>query len=217
MNVFTIALSKGELGKSIEKYLLDSYGINVDIGSKPVLTQDYGNICFRIVNSRDAAKYLGRFWDFAITGYDNYWDESLYRTIEGIKNIKIISELGVDKGSIKVIGSQDTDIESLKKYNWEKTIVAVSSYYENIARWIMEMEYRFRESNYELLTVLGATEGYVSRGEADLAIDSVFSGNSVDRNNLKVVDDVIETESVLLSTGRYSFKDFDALMQGNQI
>jgi len=212
VNVFTIALSKGELGKSTEKYLLDSYGINVDIGSKPVLTQYCDNVCFRIVNSRDTAKHLGSLWDFAITGYDNYLDE----TLSGREDIKIISYLGTDKGSLKLLGLPGTDMDVLKEKD-RKTAIVVSGYYTNIAGWIMEEKYGFRKDQYKILTVLGATEGYVSSGDADLAIDSVFSGKSVKRNGLAVLDDLIETESVLLSTDRYSFKDFDTLMQGNQI
>jgi len=54
----------------------------------------------------------------------------------------------------------------------------------------------------ELIVVSGETEGWVAAGFADMGVDSVATGKTLKRNSLKILDEILNTNAIVVSNKR---------------
>ena len=155
-------------------------------------THSKGNRIFRIINSRDVPRYVGQCYDFGITGKDCCEDEKL----SGNRKFSYLEELDFAKGFLVFYGSG-------KKVP-KKPKVVTSTYYPNLAKKFSRQAFR----KPVIKVVNGATEGYVSSGEADVGFDCVFSRDTIDRNGLQVIEEVMPTCAVVVGAKGYVQDDF---------
>jgi len=189
-----IGLSKGELGKDIQEYL-KRYGTEVDLCDR-AYTKRQGNNIFRVLRSRDVPRFVGKGYDFGITGKDCCEDEKL----GGNDNFDYLDELDFGKGSLVFYGT-GRKVPGTPK-------VVTSAYYTNLAKKFSGEMF----SEPEILVVNGATEGYVSSGEADIGFDSIFNGKTRDANGLSVIEEVMPTCAVIIGRRGYIRDDFDNIV-----
>jgi phosphoribosyl-AMP cyclohydrolase len=189
-----IGLSKGELGNDIQRYL-KRYGTNIEICSR-TYTQRRGNKIFRIINSRDVPRFVGKGYDFGITGKDCCEDEKL----SGNDKFVYLDNLDFAKGCLVFYGSG-------RKVPKKPTVVT-STYYSNLAKKFSNEIFR----KPEIISVKGATEGYVSSGEADVGFDCTFKRQTIDGNGLNIIEEVMPTCAVLIGAEGYEKDDFDNIV-----
>jgi len=216
-----IGVAKGELGKFCQAYLR-YLGTELNIEGPLTQIKDLpgGKAIFRIQRSRDVPRWIGSGYDFGITGNDVTLDE-IYAGNEKIGMCGGLQEeakmLGFEKllGKLVLLGREGY---SSKK---DRLRVVVSDYYPNIARRNLEFD-GLKPGDYELKIVQGAVEGYLSGGDADLAVETRFNGDTLNTENeeldrrgkprIEVVRNILDiTPLVIYVFGRYTWLDFDDL------
>lgn len=211
-----ILLSKGELRNFCQEFL-EEYNIKTDIGNeKPSLVFEKGDLEFRAMRSRDIPKMFKEVsGDYGITGIDVVVDELLngsnqnFEIIYSFKNTCPKSLVG--------------NLCLLKKEEILNPKVVVSDYYENIAKYYFDLMVEKGEvENYELSVVKGGVEGYVAAGEADMGIDTVYTGETLNRTNELLIDkgektikktNIMEAYPVVIAKPGYSFDDFQCILK----
>jgi len=191
VNAF-IGVSKGELAKETMNYLKMEYNTEVPIDDRIYTIEKDGNL-YRICNSRDIPRFVGKNFSYGITGKDNAEDER----ISGNGAFDYIKNLGFSKGNIVFFGTG-------KKVPKSPTIVT-STYYPNIA---YEYGKQIFGGEPKILVVRGATEGYVP-SIADVSLDSKFSGNTAKLNGLIELENVFETSAVLIGRKGLTIENFE--------
>lgn len=111
----------------------------------------------------------------------------------------------------------------LKKEETQKPKVVVSDYYENIAKCYLDsMVERDEIKKYILLVVGGGVEGYLAANEADVGIDTVYSGETLERINQFLREKgenpiekilIIKTYLVVIAKPNYSFDEFQNILE----
>lgn len=205
-----LALSKGELGNEIEKYL-KSYGLYVKINNRPVsFVQRVGNRIFRPMRSGDVPRYVAERADYGITGEDMVAEYNINNTA----GIRILDKLGFGKGNLVLFSRGD----DMKK---DTPTVAVPFYYRELLekgqadKFLRNM---FRE--YNVFEVGGSTEGFVADTTADIGFDFTTGygcpgkRTTLSENGLKIIENIMPTETVLVARNGYSKEDFDKFLQG---
>ena len=209
-----ILLSKGELGKFCQEFL-ERYNIKTDVGSeKPSLILNGKYVKFRVMRSRDVPRMFEKVsGDFGITGRDVVIDELLNGYDQDFNIIYSFKSCPDFVGNLCL----------LKKEETLKPRVVVSNYYENIAERYLNLMVKRREiEEYKLLVVGGSVEGYIAANEADVGIDTVYSGKTLERINQFLIKkgenpiekiNIIETYPVIIAKPNYSFDDFQNILE----
>ena len=188
MSRYIFGVGKGEIAEGAEAYL-KRRGFGVKVAGKPVLTQSVGNVTFRIVNARDVPRFVGKGYDFGITGRDFCEDERL----TGNGNFVYTDELGFGGGWIVLYGARRRD----------NPLIVVPADIQNLGGKYAQKLF----SCFSILPVNGATEGYVSSGEADCGVDFMSDKNdtpeyvgTIKRNGLIVLEKLMPTQAMLLES-----------------
>ena len=193
---YTVALSKGELGRDIQDFMRE-LGSPVEVVGKPTLTQTYGDVTYRVIRPSDVARLVGDRYDFGITGMDRF--------VESGSCSNVLREFPFGTGKVVLYGKLGVDYKSLRSPRF------VTADYPNITRRIMT-ELGYPDS--ELSVVSGADEGYVDSGECDLGVGCTFSGDTLERNNLVVLREIMDTCGVLIARSGLTIDDFYKSVRG---
>ena len=193
MSMF-IGLAKGELGGGVQDFL-KKYGVDVDLESR-VYTQRQDNRIFRLMRSRDVPRFVGKGYDFGITGKDCCEDERL----GGNDSFEYLDELDFGKGSLAFFGTGRKVPRNPK--------VVTSCYYPNLARKFSSELF----TEPQMLVVFGSTEGYVPSGQADICFDFIDDGDTKECNGLKIIEEAMKTCAVIIGQRGYTRNDFDNIV-----
>jgi ATP phosphoribosyltransferase len=226
-----IGVAKGELGAFFQAYLR-SLGAGIDINGP--LTQynrlPGGGVKFRIQRSRDVPRCVGNDglggYDFGMTGNDVAWDE-IYAGNENIgmgaglqEEAKALGYAGL-LGKLAVLGREGTGSKK------DKLKVAVSDYYPNIAKRELRKLMGLGPEDYELDIYQGSVEGYISGDNYDLAIDTIFSSETITNENeelarqgkapINVVRNIMDTYPMIIYDNRgYGLRSFGELFNSGK-
>jgi len=133
--------------------------------------------------------------DLGVTGFDVV-EES------GAK-LSVLLKLGFGGGSLVVAVPQDSGIKKIKDI---KAGAQVATSYPNITAKF----FKSVKKKVEVVEVSGACEVAPTLGVADLIVDITSSGDTLAKNNLKVIDTVMDTEAVLV--GRPKMKSSQVVL-----
>jgi hypothetical protein len=105
-------------------------------------------------------------------------------------------------GRLVLLGNEDY------KRRKDKLRVVVSDYYPNIARRTLRDD-GLGQADYDLTIVEGSVEGYLSNGEYDIAVETIFSRDTLDRENqelkrlekssIEVIRKIIDIAPIIIS------------------
>ncbi len=152
-----------------------------------------GNYNLLLVKSRDVPIILEKYPEKAllgITGKD--WFEE-YLLKKGYKtNLEVLKEFTSSaKAKICALTKKDFNLEK-----YEDLRLRIVTPYPNLSeKWIREKGIE----SFEIENAVGETEGWVTAGFADIAIDNVSSGKTSKANNLKIFEEILRSYAVVIS------------------
>ena len=186
MNKIKIAVQKsGRLNQDSLKLLKDC-GISIDNG-KDQLKAEARNFPMEVLYLRngDIPQYLrDGVVDIAIIG------ENLL--IEKGNDIRIVEKLGFSKCKVSIAVPKDMTYNSIKDLDGLK----IATSYPNTVNDFLAKN----DVNAELHIINGSVEIAPSIGLADAIVDIVSSGSTLFKNNLKEVEELLNSEAVLVTS-----------------
>ncbi len=176
--------NKGRLSEpSLE--LLREAGIKVESSERRLIVPTNNpriNVLF--ARARDIPHYVANgSADVGITGYD--------MVVESGVDVEVVLKLGFGKAKLVVAVPMDSDVKSLEDLNGKR----IATEFRNVA----ERFFRERGLNVTIVEVSGACENAPYIGIADAILDLTSTGTTLRVNNLRVVEEVLETEAVLIA------------------
>ncbi len=176
--------NKGRLSEpSLE--LLREAGIKVESSERRLIVPTNNpriNVLF--ARARDIPHYVAnKSADVGITGYD--------MVVESCVDVEIVLKLGFGKAKLVVAVPMDSDVKSIEDLDGKR----IATEFRNIA----ENFFRERGLNVSIVEVSGACENAPYIGIADAILDLTSTGTTLRVNNLRVVEEVLETEAVLIA------------------
>ncbi|RLI84850.1 MAG: ATP phosphoribosyltransferase [Archaeoglobales archaeon] len=185
--------NKGRLSEpSVE--LLREAGIRIEnIERRLIVPTNNPNINVLFARAKDIPNYVSnRSADVGITGYD--------MVVESNAEVEILLKLGFGKARLVIAVPVNSEIRSIEDLNGMR----VATEFKNIA----ERFFRDRGLNVRVVEVSGACENAPYIGIADAILDLTSTGTTLRMNNLRVVEEVLETEAVLIANRDVS-EDFE--------
>ncbi|MBI5347591.1 MAG: hypothetical protein HZB66_03200 [Candidatus Aenigmarchaeota archaeon] len=178
----TIAVSERLMSRGGWEFLEENLRFCPDINSRNEVPdcRGYG---FALLKSFQVPAYL-EYCLCGITGYDAYMDYIFSGNSNSIERVEFLP-FGYSK---VVMYAKDAS------YNRPATVVA---YYPSVARNFLE------ESNIPYAGISwepGKTEALVKIGAADLGVDVMENGNTLRETGLTIIDTIMESQAVLIST-----------------
>ncbi len=184
--MITIAIpNKGRLFEPTIN-LLSKSGININIEPRKLFTESsYKDIKVIFVRAKDIPEivYSGSA-DIGITGYDI--------VIESGLNVKVLLKLNYGKAKLVVACKEGDNIKDIYE---RKKRIRIATEFPNITKKFFEK----KGIDVEIISVSGATEIMPLIGVSDLIVDLVTTGNTLRMNNLKIVEEILETEACLIA------------------
>ncbi len=210
------AIPKGSLEKAVNDFL-DRAGYRLagrERSYRPRINDP--EICVKILRPQEIPVYVAEgLYDVAITGMD--W------VIENKLRDKIAKLLDLEFGRVKLVVAVPRDLpysstdSLIDGYFRENRTLRIATEYLNISReFIMEREsYRkiygdrkpviispwFREGDNDMIQIIlsfGATEAKPPE-EVDAIIDITETGITLENNNLRAIDIILESQAILIS------------------
>jgi len=246
VNAF-IGVAKGELGDFFQTYLQENFGVPLEINGP--LTQLYENgdlrVKFRVMRSRDVPRgfyFRESPLDYGLTGRDVAVDE-LTEEIYSESTGNLIPAICL--GANQFFGVQKTLEEETETLGFpalrgrvvllgrdgytekkDRLTVVVNDYYANLARFRLAAD-GLQPRDYDLFVCQGSEEGYLSGGQADLAVCSKYSGKTTRKENgncangdgPKIIEvaTIIDTYPVVLAKSMdFRFPDLDNIFARSQ-
>ncbi|MFH1316626.1 MAG: hypothetical protein ABII01_03845 [Candidatus Woesearchaeota archaeon] len=157
------------------------------------------------VRAEDIPFLLKQFKDkgkkaFGLTGEDLYKEFCLEKRCSKLKVLKRISwddeKALFNKPTLCLIGPKNNRLESMKK----DLTVCISSKYKRIARKYLNFLER-KGFIFKKIYVNGCVETSCSEGLADLIIDIVYTGDSLNKFKLSIYDKIMQSDFLILSNG----------------
>jgi len=140
------------------------------------------NVLF--ARARDIPHYVAtNSAQVGITGYD--------MVVEAGVDVEVLLNLDFGKAKLVVAVPMDSDIKSIKDLEGKK----VATEFKNIA----ENFFREKGINVDVIEVSGACENAPYIGIADAILDLTSTGTTLRVNNLRVIEEVLETQAVLIA------------------
>ncbi len=176
--------SKGRLSQpSIE--MLREAGIKIEAEErKLIVSTNNPNISVLFARARDIPNYV--FMNSAqvgITGYD--------LVVEAGVDVEVLLKLGFGKASLVVAVPINSDIKRLEDLKGKR----IATEFKNIAKRFFEE----KGIDVEIVGVSGACENAPYIGIADAILDLTSTGTTLRVNNLRVIENVLDTEAVLIA------------------
>ncbi len=175
--------NKGRLSQpSLE--LLKQAGIKPELEErKLVVSTNNPRINILFARAKDIPEYV--YMNAAqagITGYD--------MVVESGVDVEVVLRLGFGKAKLVVAVPAESGVKSIGDLEG----LRVATEFRNIARRFFEE----RGVKVEIVEVSGACENAPHIGIADAILDLTSTGTTLRMNNLRVVEEVLETEAVLI-------------------
>jgi ATP phosphoribosyltransferase len=140
------------------------------------------NVLF--ARARDIPHYVAtNSAQVGITGYD--------MVVEAGVDVEVLLNLDFGKAKLVVAVPMDSDIKSIEDLEGKK----VATEFKNIA----ENFFRDKGINVDVIEVSGACENAPYIGIADAILDLTSTGTTLRVNNLRVIEEVLETQAVLIA------------------
>jgi ATP phosphoribosyltransferase len=173
-----MVIPKGRIYSNVVKLLNDSgFGIEVDERIYVPRIED-SELEAKIMKPQNIPKLLELgSHDVGFTGYD--W------IVETNANVIEIIDLKFDP--VKIVAAMP---EALVKKNLRSKPIVVASEYEKIASGYLNQ----KKYQYILLRTFGATEVFPP-DDADVIIDNVSTGRTLQEHNLQVIDTILESST----------------------
>jgi len=185
--------NKGRLSEpSVE--LLREAGIRIEnVERRLIVPTNNPNINVLFARAKDIPNYVSnRSADVGITGYD--------MVVESNAEVEILLKLGFGKARLVIAVPVDSEIRSIEDLDGKR----VATEFKNIA----ERFFGERGLNVRVVEVSGACENAPYIGIADAILDLTSTGTTLRMNNLRIVEEVLETEAVLIANRDVS-EDFE--------
>jgi len=178
MSTLKMVIPKGRIYSNVVNLLNDSgFGIEVDERIYVPRIND-SELEAKIMKPQNIPKLLELgSHDVGFTGFD--W------IVETTANVAEILDLQLDP--VKIVAAVP---EILAQKNLRQKRIVVASEYEKIATEYLERE----KYQYILLRTFGATEVFPP-DDADMIIDNVSTGRTLQEHNLQVIDTVLESST----------------------
>ena len=178
MSIF-IAYPDGRIGREAGNSFVERFGYVPDIENRNRF-QKQGPYKFMITKARDALQAVEQGCDIGLTGQD-FFEEYVSN-----RNLIIVEKLPVCKSRLVLFGRPD-----------RRRNVVVTTY--------PEIAYRYLNKNVrpidapEIISVTGETESWVASGFADLGIDIVETGKTLEETGLVIKDVIMESSVVIIA------------------
>lgn len=185
-----VAMPKGRLGNDILDIMNLSLDTNIVFEKRKLIFKDKNNTFLKVRN-KDVATYVSNgVADIGIVGLD----------VLSEKNVDIIKLIDLKRGGCKIsIGIRYEDnIEDL----YAKSEIKVATKMPLIAK-------RFFSSKsipIEIIKLNGSIELAPILGLSDLIVDLVDTGETMKENNLKVVEDIMDSSAYLIVNNNSFYK-----------
>ncbi len=122
-----------------------------------------------------------------ITGYD--------MVIESDVDVEVVMKLGFGRAKLVVAVPVNSDVKRVEDLEGKRVATEF--------RRITERFFKERGIEVEIVEVSGACENAPYIGIADAIVDLTSTGRTLRMNNLRVVEEVLETEAVLIANKRH--------------
>lgn len=177
-----LAVPKGRLYKEVKK-ILDEAGFNIKNNGRNYRPKNIDpEIEVKLLKPQNIPKLVEiGSRDLAFTGYD--W------ILEKNANVEILMDLELNKVKLVAAISKEKDYEELKKNK-----IKVASEYKNISLEFLKKQ----NCDVEFIQSYGATEVFIPE-DADMIIENTETGRTLVENNLKIVDNVISSSTLLIA------------------
>ncbi|MBM3309712.1 MAG: ATP phosphoribosyltransferase [Candidatus Altiarchaeales archaeon] len=178
--------NKGRLSKPALA-LLNEAGIKVESGRQ--LFCKCGDIEILFVRANDIPEYVqDGAADLGITGID------IVKETEA--RVNVLLKLGFGRSKLVVASPKNSSINSKKDI---KNGLRVATEFPNLTK----KYFKKIGKKARILKVSGATEITPYLGVADLIVDLSSTGTTLELNNLRAIDTLLETEAVLIGSKKY--------------
>jgi|TARA_B100001964_G_C14088127_1_gene533534 ATP phosphoribosyltransferase len=132
-----------------------------------------------------------------LTGQDLYKEYCLENREIDLKVLKIIpwedKTALFNKPALCLLGPKSKDLASLKK----SLTVCIASKYKKIAKKYLNFLER-KGFSFQKIYANGSIEATYDQGISDLVIDIVYSGSTMKKYNLKVLEKILESDFVII-------------------
>ncbi len=164
--------------------LLKQAGIKPELEErKLVVSTNNPNISILFARARDIPEYV--YMNAAqagITGYD--------MVVESGVDVEVLLKLGFGKAKLVIAVPAESNIKTVEDLEGKR----VATEFRRIAERFFEE----KGINVKIVEVSGACENAPQIGIADAIMDLTSTGTTLRINNLRVIEDVLETEAVLI-------------------
>lgn len=164
--------------------LLKQAGIKPELEErKLVVSTNNPNISVLFARARDIPEYV--YMNAAqagITGYD--------MVVESGVDVEVLLKLGFGKAKLVIAAPAESDIKTVEDLEGKR----IATEFRRIA----ERFFKEKGIKVKIVEVSGACENAPQIGIADAIMDLTSTGTTLRINNLRVVEDVLETEAVLI-------------------
>ncbi len=175
--------NKGRLSAPALEMLREA-GIKVESENRRLIAETNNkNIKVLFTRAKDIPEYV--YMNAAqagITGYDI--------VVESGFDVEVVLKLGFGKAKLVVAAPSNSGIKSLRDLEGKR----VATEFENIAKKFFSE----KGINVEIIKVSGACENAPAIGVAEAILDLTSTGTTLRMNGLEVVEEVLETEAVLI-------------------
>ncbi len=185
--------NKGRLSEPAIELLKES-GIKIESSERRLLVPTNNpKIEVLFARARDIPHYISNgSADVGITGYD--------MVVESDADVEIVLKLGFGKAKLVIAVPMDSEIKSVEDLDGKR----IATEFRNVAKKFLKN----RGLNVRIVEVSGACENAPYIGIADAILDLTSTGTTLRVNNLRVVEEVLETEAVLIAN-RDAMKKFE--------
>jgi len=182
MQKLKIVLPKGRLFNKLEQ-LFSSIGIKMKLNKRSYIPKvSDENIEIKIMKPQNIPKVIEMgSHDLGFTGKD--WVK------ETRSNVDEIIDLNYDQVQIVSAIPKNLNKEDLKN----KKIVAATEYPNITEKYLTEKNY-----NFVILKTYGTTEVFPP-DDADMIIDNTSTGTTLKQNNLKILDNILSSSTVMIA------------------
>ena len=177
-----LALPKGRLYEEV-KQILDEAGFGIKNNGRNYRPKNKDpEIEVKLLKPQNIPKLVEiGSRDLAFTGYD--W------ILEKNANVETLMDLELNKVKLVAAISKEKNYEDLKR-----TKIKVASEYKNISIEFLKKQ----NCDVKFIQSYGATEVFIPE-DADMIIENTETGRTLIENNLKIVDNVISSSTLLIA------------------
>ena len=197
-----LTLSKGRMKMQAEQVFKKNKLKIIQKSERSLIGTIKGYPMVRVLymNATEILEALGKgIGDIGISGKD-LWRES-EPSIQS--KISLAKEYSFGKSSVIVavsrswldcVNSGDLEDISYEFYQKKKRLMRVATKFKNLTReWFASKGI----TQYEVISSKGATEGTIAAGVSDMCTDVTSSGQTLQQNNLKIIDTILKSSACL--------------------